>query len=107
MRAEFIVTSVFEDLKVNLSVEDTDSAVAPCLCPLEFREEASGSYHSLSLEKQMVSMLGVVCQDVFCVFVVVYKKLCKEFRCEGRRIHEKHEHVRLLSQSVAYLERTP
>ena len=91
MRIELKLSAVFVYLYSDFTVQDIDTALAPCGCLLEFREEDTSIHDALCFEQQVISLIGIILKNVNGMFVIVQQELSKELRSKRRRGDEQLE----------------
>ena len=91
VRVKLELSAVIVYLYIDFTVHDVDTALSPGSCFFEFGEESSGINHTLCFEQQVITLLGIITQYMYGMFVIVYQELSQELRCERGRREEQLE----------------
>ena len=107
MRVKFKLTAIVVNLYVYFTVQNVDTAFSPGRSFFKFREECTCINHTLSFEQQVITLIRVISQNMYGMFMIVHQKFSQEIRSERRRGEEQLELCSLILQTITYFQRTP
>ena len=107
MRVKFKLTAIVVNLYVYFTVQNVNTTFSPGRSFFKFREECTCINHTLSFEQQVITLIRVISQNMYGMFMIVHQKFSQEIRSERRRGEEQLELCSLILQTITYFQRTP